>query len=192
MNPRSRATRARTGPWALSATVVRKKKSSSAASDSCGDVADGLIIGTDAGPVSSSAMRREAALEFGPTMACTPSSSSNPPRRLDADAEVAGRIAGRALHRLTEHAARLVDVRNGQLESPLSFCGADRRSRVVEQQAKLQRGLIGRGVAGQRARRDERRQSERPEPPVWTRASAHRFAVPPRRTSPVALVSGAL
>ena len=91
MNPRSRVTRARTGPWALSATVVRKKKSSSAASDSCGDVADGLIIGTDAGPIISSATRSEAALEFGPTMACTPSSSSN--RRADSMATLRSRGA---------------------------------------------------------------------------------------------------
>ena len=57
-------------------------------------MAEGLIVGIPAGPVSCSAMGRDAALEFGPTMAWTPSSSSR--RRADASATSRSRGASAA------------------------------------------------------------------------------------------------
>ena len=82
--PRSRVTRARTGPCAVSARAARKKKSPSFALVSSGEVAEGLMLTTPAGPVTRSATGRELALELGPTMAWTPSVSTS--RRASATA----------------------------------------------------------------------------------------------------------
>ena len=75
-NPRSRATRARTGPCATSERAVRNRKSSSATEVSAGEVAEKLTVGTPAGPITRSATGSAAALAPGPTTACAPSTST--------------------------------------------------------------------------------------------------------------------
>ena len=78
---------ASTGPWATSDMVVRKKKSRSSAAVSSGDVAEGLTVGMAKGALTRSMTRREFALDEGPTIACTPSSSTS---RLASAAAVSG------------------------------------------------------------------------------------------------------
>ena len=63
VKPRSATSSARAGPWTLSLSVARKRKSLSAATASCGDDDAGEIWGMPAGPVMLSATAMELVLE---------------------------------------------------------------------------------------------------------------------------------
>ena len=107
----------------------------------CGEVAEKLTVGIPAGPITRSAIASALALELGPTIACTPSTSTR--RRASCDrllgvGEVVSPIADR--HALPEYTAGGVDVLDRQFEGapPVGDHLFGRAAAEVHQQTDLQ------------------------------------------------------